>query len=324
MKKILLLLFFIINFSNASIPEEFPKLDQRVVDEVGLLSPNVKTDLTNILKDEEEKTSNQIVVVILKSLKGYSIEDVGLELGRYWKIGQKGTNNGILLLVAMDDRKMRIEVGYGLEGALTDAISKEIIEYTLKPNFKAQQYELGILKAVNEIIATMKGEYVNKNISKNKQENSSFFSIPIVLFAMIFFSMIANSFTKDFKQDTFFRFTRALTVSSFLTLISYIISPFIISFLLSNFSTFLSELLSKYHIAFDGIIFIISFILTFLTTKMNLSTNEFINSSSNSDTSIVVESLETAGNIASGIFDIVGSFSGGGGSFGGGGASGSW
>ena len=324
MKKILLLLFFIINFSNASIPEEFPKLDQRVVDEVGLLSPNVKTDLTNILKDEEEKTSNQIVVVILKSLKGYSIEDVGLELGRYWKIGQKGTNNGILLLVAMDDRKMRIEVGYGLEGALTDAISKEIIEYTLKPNFKAQQYELGILKAVNEIIATMKGEYVNKNISKNKQENSSFFSIPIVLFAMIFFSMIANSFTKDFKQDTFFRFTRALTVSSFLTLISYIISPFIISFLLSNFSTFLSELLSKYHIAFDGIIFIISFILTFLTTKMNLSTNEFINSSSNSDTSVVVESLETAGNIASGIFDIVGSFSGGGGSFGGGGASGSW
>ena len=324
MKKILLLLFFIINFSNASIPEEFPKLDQRVIDEVGLLSPNVKTDLTNILKNEEEKTSNQIVVVILKSLKGYSIEDVGLELGRYWKIGQKGTNNGILLLVAMDDRKMRIEVGYGLEGALTDAISKEIIEYTLKPNFKAQQYELGILKAVNEIIATMKGEYVNKNISKNKQENSSFFSIPIVLFAMIFFSMIANSFTKDFKQDTFFRFTRALTVSSFLTLISYIISPFIISFLLSNFSTFLSELLSKYHIAFDGIIFIISFILTFLTTKMNLSTNEFINSSSNSDTSIVVESLETAGNIASGIFDIVGSFSGGGGSFGGGGASGSW
>lgn len=324
MRKILLLLFFIINFSNASIPEEFPKLDQRVVDEVGLLSPNVKTDLTNILKDEEEKTSNQIVVVILKSLKGYSIEDVGLELGRYWKIGQKGTNNGILLLVAMDDRKMRIEVGYGLEGALTDAISKEIIEYTLKPNFKAQQYELGILKAVNEIIATMKGEYVNKNISKNKQENSSFFSIPIVLFAMIFFSMIANSFTKDFKQDTFFRFTRALTVSSFLTLISYIISPFIISFLLSNFSTFLSELLSKYHIAFDGIIFIISFILTFLTTKMNLSTNEFINSSSNSDTSVVVESLETAGNIASGIFDIVGSFSGGGGSFGGGGASGSW
>lgn len=324
MRKILLLLFFIINFSNASIPEEFPKLDQRVVDEVGLLSPNVKTDLTNILKDEEEKTSNQIVVVILKSLKGYSIEDVGLELGRYWKIGQKGTNNGILLLVAMDDRKMRIEVGYGLEGALTDAISKEIIEYTLKPNFKAQQYELGILKAVNEIIATMKGEYVNKNNSKNKEANSSFFSIPIVLFAMIFFSMIANSFTKDFKQDTFFRFTRALTVSSFLTLISYIISPFIISFLLSNFSTFLSELLSKYHIAFDGIIFIISFILTFLTTKMNLSTNEFINSSSNSDTSVVVESLETAGNIASGIFDIVGSFSGGGGSFGGGGASGSW
>ena len=78
-----------------------------------------------------------------------------------------------------------------------DVISKEIIEYTLKPNFKAQQYELGILKAVNEIIATMKGEYVNKNISKNKQENSSFFSIPgfkkaalATLILIVFFMII--------------------------------------------------------------------------------------------------------------------------------------
>lgn len=323
MKKILLLLFFIISFSNASIAEKFPKLDQRVVDEVGLLSPNVKTDLIKILKTEEEKTSNQIVVVILKSLKGYSIEDVGLELGRYWKIGQKGTNNGILLLVAVDDRKMRIEVGYGLEGALTDVISKEIIEYTLKPNFKAQQYELGILKAVNEIIATMKGEYVNKNY-KDTQENDSFFSIPIVLFAMIFFSMIANSFTKDFKQDTFFRFTRALTVSSFLTLISYIISPFVISFLLSDFSTFLAEFLSKYHIAFDGIIFVISFILSFVSAKTRSTNTDFVTTSSSSNSSVVLDSLETAGNVASGIFDVIGSFGGKGGSFGGGGASGSW
>ena len=323
MKKILLLLFFILTFSNASIPEEFPKLDQRVVDEVGLLSPNVKTDLIKILKTEEEKTSNQIVVVILKSLKGYSIEDVGLELGRYWKIGQKGTNNGILLLVAMDDRKMRIEVGYGLEGALTDVISKEIIEYTLKPNFKAQQYELGILKAVNEIIATMKGEYVNKNY-KDTQENDSFFSIPIVLFAMIFFSMIANSFTKDFKQDTFFRFTRALTVSSFLTLISYIISPFVISFLLSDFSTFLAEFLSKYHIAFDGIIFVISFILSFVSAKTRSTNTDFVTTSSSSNSSVVLDSLETAGEVASGIFEVIGGFSGKGGSFGGGGASGSW
>ncbi len=163
MKKILLTLIFIFSFLNANIEQYFPKLESRVVDEVNLLSPNVKSDLNKILEEHEKQTSNQIVVVILKSLNYYEIEDYSYQLGRFWKIGQKDKNNGVLLVISMEDKKIRIEVGYGLEGALTDKISHEIINYTIKPNFKASQYELGVLKAVNEIMAAIKGEYSAKS-----------------------------------------------------------------------------------------------------------------------------------------------------------------
>ena len=109
-----------------------------------------------------KETSNQIVVVILDTLNGYPIEDYSYQLGRYWGIGQKDKNNGVLLVIAMQEKKIRIEVGYGLEGALTDKISYEIINIRLKPNFKANQYELGILKAINEIMQVIKGEYTPK------------------------------------------------------------------------------------------------------------------------------------------------------------------
>ncbi|XPS40170.1 TPM domain-containing protein [Aliarcobacter butzleri] len=172
MKKIIIFLLLILNFLNADISQYFPKLEGRVIDEANLLSPEVKKDINNILKNEENKSSNQIVVVILNSLNGYSIEEFSYQLGRFWGIGQKDKNNGVLLVVSMKEREIRIEVGYGLEGALTDKISHEIINYTIKPNFKASQYELGILKAVNEIIKATQGEYVAK--PKNKEYSSNF------------------------------------------------------------------------------------------------------------------------------------------------------
>ena len=136
MKKILLILIFTFSFLNANIEQFFPKLQERVVDEINLLSPTVKADLIKLLKEHEKQTSNQIVVVILKSLNGYQIEDYAYQLGRFWQIGQKDKNNGILLVISMEEKKMRIEVGYGLEGVLTDKISYEIINYTIKPNLK--------------------------------------------------------------------------------------------------------------------------------------------------------------------------------------------
>src|ERR1700736_726173 len=105
----------------------FPALTGRVVDEAGLLDAAARTALTESLAALEQKTTDQLVVVTLKSLQGTSIEDYGYQLGRRWQIGQKDKNNGVLLIVAPNERKVRIEVGYGLEGTLTDAVSRLLI-----------------------------------------------------------------------------------------------------------------------------------------------------------------------------------------------------
>src|ERR1700738_664464 len=106
----------------------FPELTGRVVDDAGILDPSTKAALERKLAEFETKTTGQLVVVTLKSLQGTSIEDYGYQLGRHWGIGQKEKNNGVLLIVAPNERKVRIEVGYGLEGTLTDAVTKLIIE----------------------------------------------------------------------------------------------------------------------------------------------------------------------------------------------------
>jgi len=114
MKKIILTLIFIFSFLNADISQYFPKLEGRVIDQVNLLSAPVKKDINKILENHEKETSNQIVVVILDTLNGYPIEDYSYQLGRDWGIGQKDKNNGVLLVIAMQEKKIRIEVGYGL------------------------------------------------------------------------------------------------------------------------------------------------------------------------------------------------------------------
>src|SRR5579859_4433248 len=122
----------------------FPALTGRVVDEAGVLDATDRAALTETLADLETKTTDQLVVVTLKSLQGTSIEDYGYQLGRRWLIGQKDENNGVLLIVAPNERKVRVEVGYGLEGTLTDAISKLIIENSILPRFKVADYAGGI------------------------------------------------------------------------------------------------------------------------------------------------------------------------------------
>ena len=94
-----------------------------MVDEANVVDPPARNSLDEKLRTLEEKTTNQLVVVTLRSLQGTSIEDYGYQLGRHWGIGQKGKNNGAVLIVAPNERKVRIEVGYGLEGWLTDAVT---------------------------------------------------------------------------------------------------------------------------------------------------------------------------------------------------------
>src|ERR1041385_4058533 len=130
----------------------FPPLTGRVVDDAGVLSDDTKARLTGILAQLEQKTGNQVVVATLKSLQGQDIARYGYQLGRQWGIGQKGKNNGAILIVAPNERRVRIEVGYGLEGTLTDAASKLIIEDVILPQFRAGNYDAGVQAGTIEIV----------------------------------------------------------------------------------------------------------------------------------------------------------------------------
>jgi uncharacterized protein len=156
--RLLAALLTLVSAATLAAPQ-FPPLTGRVVDEAGILSPQFESEISAQLAAHEKAATTQIVVVTLKSLGGYDIADYGYQLGRHWGIGQKGKNNGALLIVAPAERKMRIEVGYGLEGALTDAVSRDILERRLKPAFRQQNYEQGIRDGVTAILAAIAGEY---------------------------------------------------------------------------------------------------------------------------------------------------------------------
>ena len=130
----------------------FPPLTGRVVDNANVLPPQVETDLAAKLENLEQTTGRQLVVVTLPSLQGYEIEDYGYQLGRTWGIGEKGKNSGALLIVAPTERKVRIEVGYGLEPILTDALSSVIIQSAVLPRFKAGDLPGGIVAGTDAVI----------------------------------------------------------------------------------------------------------------------------------------------------------------------------
>ena len=136
----------------------FPELTGRVVDEANILDAVTRRALTDKLAAVEAKSGDQIVVVTLRSLQGTSIEDYGYQLGRHWAIGQKVRDNGALLVVAPNERKVRIEAGYGLEGALTDAVTRLIIQNAILPRFRANDFAGGIVRGVDDIIQVVGGD----------------------------------------------------------------------------------------------------------------------------------------------------------------------
>ncbi|MGY2681531.1 TPM domain-containing protein [Pseudomonas tolaasii] len=136
----------------------FPALTGRVVDNAQMIDPATRQQLTLQLQALEQTTGDQIVVVTVPDLQGVPIEDFGYQLGREWGIGQKGKDNGALLIVARDERKLRIEVGYGLEGVLTDAQSWVIINQVIAPKFKAGNYSQGISDGVAAMLQVVGGE----------------------------------------------------------------------------------------------------------------------------------------------------------------------
>jgi uncharacterized protein len=137
---------------------KFPPLTGRIVDEAGLLSAADRQAIEQELKALEEKSSDQIVVYTTRSLQGYEIEDIGYRLGRFWHIGQQGTNNGVILIVAPTERKVRIEVGRGLEPQMTDLMSKLIIENAIMPAFRRGDFAGGIKAGVHDIRDVLLGD----------------------------------------------------------------------------------------------------------------------------------------------------------------------
>jgi uncharacterized protein len=136
----------------ASAGYDFPSLSGRVVDAAHLLPPDSRAAIAGKLKALEVRTRHQFVVVTVPSLRGHSIEDYGVTLGRSWGIGRKDIDDGVLLIVAPNERKVRIEVGYGLETALRDEEAKSIIDTAIMPAFRAGDFPRGIAGGVDGII----------------------------------------------------------------------------------------------------------------------------------------------------------------------------
>jgi len=152
---VVLLLAALAFIAAPALAQTFPKLTGRVVDEAHLLSPEQVAQLDAKLAALETQSQRQLVVATIPDLQGYEIEDYGYQLGRAWGIGDKARNDGAVLIVAPTERKVRIEVGYGLEGILTDALTSLIIQREVIPRFKAGDYPGGIIAAADQIIAQL-------------------------------------------------------------------------------------------------------------------------------------------------------------------------
>jgi uncharacterized protein len=168
----------------------FPALSGRVVDEAGLLSAAERERLTSQLAAHERATGQQVVVVTVRSLQGYPIEDFGYQLGRAWGIGEKGKNTGALLIVAPNERAVRIEVGYGLEGLLTDALSRSIIERDILPAFRQGQFARGIIDGTSAMLVALGGSAAAPShvASPVPAANDDF--APLIFIAIIIFIVI--------------------------------------------------------------------------------------------------------------------------------------
>ncbi len=142
-----------------AIALEVPVLKGRVNDYGGMLPPEAKSRIEILLKDLEEKDSTQVVVLTIPSLDGDSLEDFSMRVAERWKIGRKGLDNGAILLIARDDRKVRIEVGYGLEGRLTDLAAGRIIRDRIVPEFRAGRFDQGVLNGVAALSEVVRGEF---------------------------------------------------------------------------------------------------------------------------------------------------------------------
>ena len=174
---------------------DVPALKGYVNDYANMMSPAVRTKLTNELKEFERTDSTQVVILTIPSLEGLAIEDYSIKVAEAWKVGQKGRDNGILFIVASQERKMRIEVGRGLEGKLTDLTAGRIIDLVVKPRFKRGDFNGGFVAGVAALIDATKGEFKADDAKPSQKKKSFSPLLTILLFGGISL-LILGSFSR--------------------------------------------------------------------------------------------------------------------------------
>jgi len=315
MKTTLTFLWLLFLLLKASIlpAADIPYLTGRVTDNAQILSETTRQSLTAILKEHEDRTSNQIVILTVPTINGESIEEYAVDVFDAWQLGQKDEDNGILIVVVPNDRRMRIEVGYGLEATLTDAMAGRIIQFLMTPKFKNGDYDGGISDGVKAIIDILEGGELPDIASKNNESEESQFldfeepDIPIkerILLGAFIFGIIG-----------LFTIIGILTPGA---------GWFLYFFLIPFWATFPIIVLGT-----DGAFTcFITYMIVFPVAKLILKNTDWYKKAK--------KDLRTKGRASIGGFSMSSggsgsswssgssSFSGGGGSSGGGGASGSW
>ncbi len=177
-KSLYLALLILLFGSSALYGVDVPYLTGRITDNAEILSPEVNRSLSGRLKAHEKRTRNQIAVLTIPTLDGESIEDYAVRVFESWKLGRKGEDNGVLIVVVPNDRRMRIEVGYGLEGTLTDAMAGRIIQNVMAPKFKNGDFDGGIADGAGAVMELLEGGALPETaVSSGKEEKSKFFDM---------------------------------------------------------------------------------------------------------------------------------------------------
>jgi uncharacterized protein len=292
------LLFSLTTFAQKPVPELW---NARVHDEANVLTHEKIDQLEKQLAHYEDSTSNQIAILIISSLEGEVLEDYSLRVAEAWKLGQKDKDNGVLLLIAVDDHAMRIEVGHGLEGVLTDALCNRIIRNEMAPAFRRADFDGGVAAAINGMIAAIGGEYTAGD-SSDLAELSTTARVLIGLGIYAFLSIFA-----------FF----AIIITDKWGWAMY-------AFLIPFFSIFPAFVFPLKYWYVPGSAYIILFpIIKILAAKTQWVKN--IGTKMNSGTGGSGGSYSSSSRSSWSSGSSSGSsFSGGGGSFGGGGSSGGW
>jgi uncharacterized protein len=193
-KWFLFILAFCLILAGAIYAADYPALTGRVVDNAHVLSPATQQKLEQKLRLLEDKSQIQLVVATVSSLNGQDIEPYGNGLFRFWQLGQKSKNNGLLLLVAPNERRVRIEVGYGLEGTITDAVSKLIIVNDIAPKFKTGDYDGGILAGVDDLVSAVSvdaGTWQPQHHASQRQDQATGWIIPLIFLFFFLTVMIS-------------------------------------------------------------------------------------------------------------------------------------